>query len=330
MLLELLLIPIVVVVVVAVVLVAGPADVILALHACGAASDYSLQQAAARKAAYIVSPCCIGKVKRAINKSRNFGNSGSNSSSSSSRSRSTSDDHVSSSVAAAGATSTDGITSAPKRVQQGAAQAVTAVAAAADANHLQLHYPRSAWLTEQLRLLAVRVKSSEQQQQPVGKQATGEAAAAAAAPVAARNSLHQALHGADTPAEQSMGLFAVLAQAADYSHVEDHGYPELAAVAKSVVELDRQLGMVESGYSTSLVRLLQPELTSKSDVLVGAPTCSLLDLQHLPSDRAAVDVGPDWHTAAAAAAGGGSSDQRGRDVGGSGSLSGRFTWPWTD
>ncbi|KAI8467516.1 MAG: methyltransferase domain-containing protein [Monoraphidium minutum] len=43
----------------------GPADVVLALHACGAATDFALQQAAARRAAAVVSPCCIGKVNLA-------------------------------------------------------------------------------------------------------------------------------------------------------------------------------------------------------------------------------------------------------------------------
>lgn len=33
-----------------------------ALHACGSATDYAMLQAARVRAAYIVSPCCIGKV----------------------------------------------------------------------------------------------------------------------------------------------------------------------------------------------------------------------------------------------------------------------------
>lgn len=35
-------------------------DVCLALHACGNATDAALLLAAARRAAYVVSPCCVG------------------------------------------------------------------------------------------------------------------------------------------------------------------------------------------------------------------------------------------------------------------------------
>ncbi|CAD7702304.1 unnamed protein product [Ostreobium quekettii] len=40
-----------------------PFDVSLALHACGNATDHALLQAQRRRAAYIVSPCCVGKLK---------------------------------------------------------------------------------------------------------------------------------------------------------------------------------------------------------------------------------------------------------------------------
>jgi hypothetical protein len=45
---------------------AGRVDVALALHACGAATDYALLQAASARAAYIVSPCCIGKIRQEV------------------------------------------------------------------------------------------------------------------------------------------------------------------------------------------------------------------------------------------------------------------------
>ena len=41
----------------------GAFDVALALHACGNATDRALQLAAARRAAYAASPCCVGKLK---------------------------------------------------------------------------------------------------------------------------------------------------------------------------------------------------------------------------------------------------------------------------
>eukprot|EP00775_Hariotina_reticulata_P004597 gene4597-4851_t len=120
--------------------------------------------------------------------------------------------------------------------------------------------------------------------------------------------------------QQRIEDYEVLAQAADYSHVDGHGYPELAAVAKSVVEFDRQLVMLESGYRASLVRLLQPQLTSKSDVLVGAPPCSLLESQQLLSS-------PSWYGDAAVCTSSGQHGE-GADDGNNGSSFGRFTWPW--
>ena len=44
----------------------------LALHACGSATDYAMQQAQRCGAAFVVSPCCIGKVV-AANSSRGSG-----------------------------------------------------------------------------------------------------------------------------------------------------------------------------------------------------------------------------------------------------------------
>jgi hypothetical protein len=69
--------------------------------------------------------------------------------------------------------------------------------------------------------------------------------------------------------EQCRSLFGILAASADYSHQDTHSHPELASLAKTNVEWDRGMCMVESGYQVTLVRLLQPELTAKSDVLVG-------------------------------------------------------------
>ena len=41
----------------------GPCDVALALHVCGDGTDAVLLQAQARGAAFVVSPCCVGKLK---------------------------------------------------------------------------------------------------------------------------------------------------------------------------------------------------------------------------------------------------------------------------
>jgi hypothetical protein len=40
--------------------------VALGLHACGSATDHALLQAVKQRAAFIVSPCCVGKLKRSL------------------------------------------------------------------------------------------------------------------------------------------------------------------------------------------------------------------------------------------------------------------------
>jgi hypothetical protein len=110
----------------------GPCDVALALHACGSASDYSLLQAARCRAAYIVSPCCVGKLQASL----------------------------------------------------AAAEARASGSSSCGSSELRLVHPRSRWM--------------------VGGMAS-------------------------LPLAES---FRALAQAADYSHTDNHGHPELAALCK--------------------------------------------------------------------------------------------------
>jgi len=44
----------------------GPFDAAVALHACGCATDYAMEAAVRRRASFVVSPCCIGKLKFSI------------------------------------------------------------------------------------------------------------------------------------------------------------------------------------------------------------------------------------------------------------------------
>jgi hypothetical protein len=210
---------------------------VLALHACGAASDWSLAQAAARSAAFIVSPCCIGK----INKNN-----------------------------AAGLLYRQDGSERQQPAGSAADQAKQALEVAG-----QIQYPRSHWLTQQMDALAAKVEDEQLQQQRQSAVGLPDTESANAADQRLQqqplNPLQQAVLQSGSRSQQCRALFSLMAQAADYSHQEDHSYPDLAALAKSNVELDRGLGMAEAGYSTALVRLLQPELTAKSDVLVGAP-----------------------------------------------------------
>jgi hypothetical protein len=47
---------------------AGPVDIAFALHACGNATDLAMLQAQRARAIFVVSPCCIGKLKYSIAK----------------------------------------------------------------------------------------------------------------------------------------------------------------------------------------------------------------------------------------------------------------------
>ena len=46
----------------------------VALHACGAASDFAIRQAVARGAPFLVCPCCVGKLAQRPKRKRPKGN----------------------------------------------------------------------------------------------------------------------------------------------------------------------------------------------------------------------------------------------------------------
>ncbi len=50
-----------------------PFDIALGLHACGSATDSIMEIAFVHQAAYIVSPCCVGKVKFSIAGGSSYG-----------------------------------------------------------------------------------------------------------------------------------------------------------------------------------------------------------------------------------------------------------------
>lgn len=220
---------------------AGAADVVLALHACGSATDWALAQAAERQTAFIVSPCCIGK----INKHSSGGGS--------------------SDIRAAQQVGTPDSAPPEQRHQQQQQVLDAKAVRSADANR-SLQYPRSQQLQQQMAWLANRIQQEHQEQQQSAQQGSESGVL---------NKLQEAVLGSNSngvpvfPNEQRQALFSILAATADYSHQEDHSHPELAGLAKTNVELDRGVCMQEAGYQAALVRLLQPELTAKSDVLVG-------------------------------------------------------------
>ncbi len=61
-----------------------------------------------------------------------------------------------------------------------------------------------------------------------------------------------------------------------------------AALAKCALELDRTEAMREAGFLVALSRLLQPQLTAKSDLLIGAPRYGVLPRDSTVELRAAM------------------------------------------
>eukprot|EP00892_Ulva_mutabilis_P001002 jgi/Ulvmu1/10902/UM007_0079.1 len=200
-------------------------DVVLALHACGNATDAALLQAHRCRAAFIVSPCCVGKLKFSAGigavHSTQHGHAVGLPSGGGARGAAAAPDACGPLAAAtpcASATADD--PAAPTAPAAAAPPAAAAAPAGAPCNGLPLRHPRSDWM----------------------------------------------LRALPHPAQ-----FTTLARAADISHVESHAAPALAVAAKANIELDRAMAAAEAGYHVQLVKLRSPELTTKSDIIVGVP-----------------------------------------------------------
>jgi hypothetical protein len=211
----------------------GSFDVCLALHACGVATDFALQQAKRRRAAYVVCPCCVGNLKYAPDVSVETIRTDlltttldrvplcSSSSSSSSRSGGCRD--------AQGQYCSVEVTGAILSGRE-VNQTSTTIDAAASISH-----PRSKWLNQ---LLAGC---------PPGFSACEVYTALARAGDIAHGSAHSSTQG------------------------QSHTHEAIARACKSHLELDRNMHMEEAGYDTALMQLLLSELTGKGDLLVGVP-----------------------------------------------------------
>lgn len=189
-----------------------PFDIAVALHACGVATDYALHKAQVCRAAYIMCPCCIGKLKFGLKLKPNNGSCGGE---------------------GGGQSSCHDIT-----------------------------HPRSQWLSEALRDAS---NLMEPNTTPTSSSIDGG------------NRGEPSNHSPDD-------LFAAMARAGDISHGEAHSdgtagkthlHAHEARLCKGHLELDRNMCMREQGYRTAMLRLIQAELTGKSDLLVGAPTETL-------------------------------------------------------
>eukprot|EP00798_Chlamydomonas_sp_ICE-L_P025371 gene25371-11032_t len=177
-------------------------DVALALHACGNATDYALIQSQLNRAAFICSPCCIGKLK--------FSPSLCGS------------ENSESSRAEEEGSSEGG--SVPESESEGA--------------------------STRLRIQRAQVEGGSELGPGVGV-GVGDGVDALLGP----------------PYESRKRVVS-----ADISHTKGHSHADLAVLAKLNLELDRTMAAKEEGYTTAIVKLLQPELLPyKADVLIGAP-----------------------------------------------------------
>lgn len=214
-------------------------DIALALHACGAASDFSLLQAARARAAFSVCPCCVGKLKfkLQLQKQQN-----------------------SKPVTTEGA---DGATEAGPSESKAEGEGATAVPSGGLAYRPRMYYPDAPEMTplgDNLRVYKDQIFASTSDKSTVEDIEHPRSAW-----------MRTLLGDADT-----IEKYSLVARAGDISHAEaddqesvHHRAPQLAMTAKALLELDRVYSMRERGYEAMLLKADRGDEYSKSDLLVG-------------------------------------------------------------
>ena len=232
-------------------------DVAVALHACGVATDYALYKAQQCRAAYIMCPCCIGKLKFGLKRNISDPHHERSSGSGDSKSNLTED-------------------------SENACEMIT--------------HPRSQWLSDALvagsgtistlvieppQISQDAVNTSTSVTLPLEQHiSTSSTCLLPPPPPPALPPSHTLSHLHSHPHMSPDELFAAMARAGDISHGEahtqntaglTHPHAHEARLCKCHLELDRNMCMQEAGYQTALMKLLQSELTGKSELLVGVP-----------------------------------------------------------
>ena len=184
----------------------GKYDVAVALHACGNATDMAIESALLSKAAFIMCPCCVGKLKFSL----------------------------------AGGSSKSTV---PVPDQARVLPHIT--------------HPRSKWLEQALPAtkanFAMIARAADvshapaAEKKPGGTTTEGDALGSGARAAA------------ETPESSLLGKDEALRR-----------------LSKLHVELDRALASEERGYFTALFKLIQPGLSAKNDLVVGAPVATAL------------------------------------------------------
>ena len=286
----------------------GGVDVALGLHACGNATDHIQEQALRLGAAYVLSPCCIGKLAFSMDGGTSF------------HSRQVSWGKFEAAGGKQGATQTQTQQQQQQQQQQqrqrqqgpagkdggGAEGGAAAEAEGTEpppelegvrlkpASGVQLTHPRSLWLAQGARSFCAASPLP-----PAGDSGNGSGSGSGAQPPAATaasamTATAAAAAGGAAAAAESSGaeqLVRVMVRLADISEPARQNdakdasrkaaanivrYPareRAARLAKVHVELDRSMRAREMGFRTFQLKLLDHQVAphAKSDIIVGLP-----------------------------------------------------------
>lgn len=254
-----------------------PFDVALALHACGNATDHVLQIAVEQRAAFAVSPCCVGKLRFSITGGTSF-----HSKPIAWTPTQPGDQPV---RASTGTVSTQPHVTHPRQ-----ATGCTRVAGQQQQQEQQLQQQQGAGAGLQ------QPQLPEQQEQAV--------------PRLRHPRSDWLMHHLPDPETH----FKIMAKVADVSHAPTDRAEladalqqrmHVADMCKRFVELDRCAAAAEAGYAVGLFKVLQADSMAKNDLLVGLPLP-----QSLPQPGAVTQAG----RAAAAAVDNGDDEEPGQQV----------------
>ena len=222
-------------------------DISLALHACGVATDYALQQAKRCRAAYVVCPCCVGNLKYTEYISARDDSS------------------------PEGEVDITGVESICAHLQQ------TQISLASCDIMQPTRCGNKASMSSVIRDSASANASASTSTCSGGEDGQSKAVNITSLSHPRSKWLQKLL--TDTKEGPAASVYAALARAGDIAHGlahsstqgNSHTHEATARLCKSHLELDRNMHMEEAGYDTALMQILLSELTGKGDLLVGIP-----------------------------------------------------------
>ncbi|GLC38916.1 hypothetical protein PLESTM_000795600 [Pleodorina starrii] len=252
-----------------------PFDVALALHACGNATDAAMMLAARRRAAYVVSPCCVGKLKFSLAGGSSFSPTV----------------HTYTPIMPGERRATSRQAAAAEASAAAAAAGVAAPPSGLGAAGLTGSEVAATAAESGLGAAAAAVRSDSCGRGPEADEAGGGAPSGGGGGegqlgvVTLGEIRHPRSQWMREHLPDAEAQFRFMAKVADQNHsgasavapgVGSRGGPEdVAAVAarlcKAHVELDRNLAAAEDGYSVGMFKCFHWQEMAKSDLLVGVP-----------------------------------------------------------